>query len=101
MKSVFLIEGRDFWSRSNNTVTTDAVVRFAQKIGYSGFSELKYDISHGSDLRYAQAQTDYSMHELGEKIMSGIKKTLDINREEYLKEAVELLNQSNKIVFLL
>lgn len=80
-------------------ISPNAVVRFAKRVGYSGFSEMKYDIVHASDLRYAQTYEQHTIHDLSKKIMSGLQKTLDINRDEYLESAIDLLDESNKIIF--
>lgn len=80
-------------------ISPNAIIRFAKRVGYSGFSEMKYDIIHGSDLHYGQSHEQHTIHDLGKKIMSGLQKTLDINRDEYMGSAIDLLNDSNKIVF--
>lgn len=82
-------------------VSPNAIVRFAKKIGYSGFSEMKYAINlqlEADNKTVTTESRDYN--QFGIKIMKDINKTLDINREGYFEEFIKNIIAENKIVFI-
>ena len=73
-----------------------ALMRFCQKIGYSGFSEFKYDVSHYLSIR---AQNHMSKgKETIAAIYSDTIKDLDVYlHEEILNQFKQLIETSNKV----
>lgn len=79
-------------------VSKSAMLRFCQKIGYSGFSEFKYEVSRqllaGS---YEQESEDESAETYIEYYTNTIKKILDETSDTSIKSASKLIKNANKI----
>ncbi|WP_125706010.1 MurR/RpiR family transcriptional regulator [Lacticaseibacillus daqingensis] len=86
-------------------MSPNALVRFAKKLQYSGFSELKFDISadlseHPNKMTPTAAIGPDGYYDIGENIIGNLRQTLDINREAYFVEAADLVATYNKIAFV-
>jgi DNA-binding MurR/RpiR family transcriptional regulator len=91
-------------------VSQSSVVKFAQKLGYKGFPALKLAISE--TLSFAQSIPPVTVHNqilntdslrlVGEKLLaekqSALQATLDINNEQRLQQALQMLCDARKIV---
>lgn len=80
-------------------ISPNAIVRLAKKIGYSGFSELKFSIAHEKS---PAAETNYQLNyfSMGEKMIKNMQKTIDMNREKNFYQAARTIAAANKIVFI-
>lgn len=90
-------------------VSQSSVVKFAQKLGYRGFTALKVALSESLADKaaitvYNQILSDDSLKVVGEKLLTektaAIRATLDINSEERLQEMLQLLKQAHRIVLV-
>lgn len=75
-------------------ISSNTIIRLCKKLGYSGFSELKYDIISSNNLHEGiNLNSDHiSIH-------NSIIQTLSLNSSEAIHEAAELIHNSNRIVF--
>lgn len=80
-------------------ISSNSVVRFAQKLQYSGFSEMKFSIVASAKEGNSQRTAESKYREKGEVTIQNLIKTLDINHERKIKEAVDSIVAANKIVF--
>lgn len=80
-------------------ISPNAIIRFAKKLGYSGFSEMKFDILNQTATS-AKTAPSLDYYSLGEKMIKNMQKTIDINRENHFHQVVESLIAANKIVFI-
>lgn len=101
-------------SISQLTVASDAksesaIVRFYKALGFSGYHEFKVnlatDIAGKSFYKvYEDITVDDDINMVKEKLFQGTMRILDENisalHEDLLKEAVELIEQSNRLIFL-
>ncbi|QHB31691.1 MurR/RpiR family transcriptional regulator [Yersinia canariae] len=89
-------------------VSQSAVVKFAQKLGYKGFPALKQALSEivatpeqVVTLHNQILSTD-SLKTVGEKLLAekaaALRATLDINSEQRLTEALEMLRAARRII---
>lgn len=89
-------------------VSQSAVVKFAQKLGYKGFPALKLALSEvvaapaqAITLHNQILNTD-SLKTVGEKLLSekaaALRATLDINSEQRLTQALEMLRAARRII---
>lgn len=80
-------------------ISPNAVIRFAKKLGYSGFSEMKYDIQNNMSgtLNIPKSQNYYAS---ADKMIKNMQKTVDMNREKNFYEAAKSVAAANKIVFI-
>ncbi|AKP32763.1 MurR/RpiR family transcriptional regulator [Yersinia aleksiciae] len=89
-------------------VSQSAVVKFAQKLGYKGFPALKLALSEvvaapaqAVTLHNQILSTD-SLKTVGEKLLSekaaALRATLDINSEQRLTQALEMLRAARRII---
>ncbi|WP_145495764.1 MurR/RpiR family transcriptional regulator [Yersinia bercovieri] len=89
-------------------VSQSAVVKFAQKLGYKGFPALKLALSEvvaapaqAITLHNQILSTD-SLKTVGEKLLSekaaALRATLDINSEQRLTQALEMLRAARRII---
>ncbi|MCB5302700.1 MurR/RpiR family transcriptional regulator [Yersinia bercovieri] len=89
-------------------VSQSAVVKFAQKLGYKGFPALKLALSEvvaapaqAITLHNQILSTD-SLKTVGEKLLSekaaALRATLDINSEQRLTQALEMLRATRRII---
>ncbi len=77
-------------------ISPNAVMRLARKIGYSGFSELKFALQNeDSPIEY---QTITS--QIFDKIPNNIARTLDITDEISIKKMVVEMDKAEKILFV-
>ncbi|MGL6020941.1 MAG: MurR/RpiR family transcriptional regulator [Gibbsiella quercinecans] len=93
-------------------VSQSAVVKFAQKIGYKGFPALKLALNE--TLAHTPAETVVPVHNqilssdalktVGEKLLAekqaALRATLDINSEDRLAQALEMLRQARRIILV-
>lgn len=91
------------------SVSQSSVVKFAQKLGYRGFTALKVALSESLADKaaitvYNQILSDDSLKVVGEKLLTektaAIRATLDINSEERLQEMLQLLKRAHRIVLV-
>ncbi|AJJ64896.1 MurR/RpiR family transcriptional regulator [Yersinia aldovae] len=91
-------------------VSQSAVVKFAQKLGYKGFPALKLALSEivasppqAVTLHNQILSTD-SLKTVGEKLLSektaALRATLDINSEQRLTQALEMLRTARKVILI-
>lgn len=81
-------------------ISPNAVVRLAQKLEYSEFSEMKYEINrHLEEREDLNIKTSKSFLDIHSHIYKGVQTTLDLNSNIKLNEAVERIVGSKKIVF--
>ncbi|KAA8999913.1 MurR/RpiR family transcriptional regulator [Affinibrenneria salicis] len=93
-------------------VSQSAVVKFAQKLGYSGFPALRMSLSDTpSALPSEPAITlhnhilsDDTLQIVGEKLLhekqAALRATLDINSEDRLLQALAMLKQARRVVLI-
>lgn len=89
-------------------VSQSAVVKFAQKLGYKGFPALKLALSEAvaSPIQpvtlHNQILSTDSLKTVGEKLLSektaALRATLDINSEQRLTQALEMLRAARCII---
>ncbi|CRY13289.1 MurR/RpiR family transcriptional regulator [Yersinia enterocolitica] len=89
-------------------VSQSAVVKFAQKLGYKGFPALKQALSEivaapeqAVTLHNQILSTD-SLKTVGEKLLAekaaALRATLDINSEQRLTEALDMLRSARRVI---
>ncbi|MBX9497539.1 MurR/RpiR family transcriptional regulator [Yersinia enterocolitica] len=89
-------------------VSQSAVVKFAQKLGYKGFPALKQALSEivaapdqAVTLHNQILSTD-SLKTVGEKLLTekaaALRATLDINSEQRLTEALDMLRSARRVI---
>ncbi|MGH4050624.1 MAG: MurR/RpiR family transcriptional regulator [Clostridium sp.] len=74
-------------------ISPNTIIRLCKKLGYSGFSELKYELVNNSK-GVTQASLDNSVI----TIHNSILETLAINKLDTLKECADLMHKSKKII---
>jgi DNA-binding MurR/RpiR family transcriptional regulator len=93
-------------------VSQSSVVKFAQKLGYKGFPALKLALSE--TLAQPQAEPVVTVHNhilssdtlktVGEKLLAekqaALRATLDINSEERLHQALDMLRQARRVMLI-
>lgn len=88
-------------------VSQSSVVKFAQKLGYTGFPALKLALSESLADRDAitvhnQILSDDPLNVVGEKLLveksAAIRATLDINSEEKLRETLRLIKCAPRLI---
>ncbi|WP_431225353.1 MurR/RpiR family transcriptional regulator [Serratia sp. L9] len=93
-------------------VSQSGVVKFAQKMGYKGFPALKLALSEA--LAQPQAEPEITVHNrilssdalkiVGEKLLlekqAALRATLDINSEQQLHTALEMLCTARRVVLV-
>ncbi|EPJ1398549.1 TPA: MurR/RpiR family transcriptional regulator [Yersinia enterocolitica] len=91
-------------------VSQSAVVKFAQKLGYKGFPALKQALSEivaapeqAVTLHNQILSTD-SLKTVGEKLLAekaaALRATLDINSEQRLTEALDMLRSARRVILM-
>ncbi len=81
-------------------VSPNAIIRFAKKLGYTGFSEMKYSIiQEVASKKAIDAPKNNSTLDNVERIIRATEITLNVNSEAFLKKATEALIKHKKIVF--
>ena len=93
-------------------VSQSSVVKFAQKLGYKGFPALKVALSEALALPPAevvvtvhnQILSSDSLKSVGEKLLiekqAALRATLDINSEQRLYTALEMLRTARRVVLV-
>ncbi|AHF76178.1 Transcriptional regulator, RpiR family [Sodalis praecaptivus] len=93
-------------------VSQSSVVKFAQKLGYKGFTALKLALSEALVNRqdppsipvHNQILSDDPIKTVGEKLLAekvaALRGTLDINSEDKLRQGVEILQRSKRIIIV-
>ncbi|WP_114195354.1 MurR/RpiR family transcriptional regulator [Edaphovirga cremea] len=93
-------------------VSQSSVVKFAQKLGYKGFPALKLALSES--MASAEVPVPITLHNhilssdnlktIGEKLLtekqSALRATLDINSEERMQQALEMLLAARRIMLI-
>lgn len=93
-------------------VSQSSVVKFAQKVGYKGFPALKQALSEA--LAQPQAEPPVILHNqilnsdplktIGEKLLaekqSALRATLDINSEQRLRTALDMLCAARRVILV-
>jgi len=93
-------------------ISQSSVVKFAQKMGYKGFPALKLALSE--TLAQPQAEPAVTVHNhilssdalktVGEKLLvekqAALRATLDINSEDRLHQALDMLRQARRVVLV-
>ncbi len=74
-------------------LSPNSIVRLCKKLGYHGFSELKYKIIHD------QKQYGIEAAEQQTSVMDILKRTLEINSRQNIEEAARLVHNSRQVVF--
>ena len=77
-------------------ISPNAVMRLARKLGYSGFSELKYSLQSETEVHQEKTVTS----QVFEKLPSNIARTLDINDGNDIKGLVQQMDIAQKILFV-
>lgn len=76
-------------------ISPNAIMRTAKKLGYTGFSELKFSIQTENENLKIRGDNDYIV----DKIPSNILKTIEIIDYESINNLVNHMLSSNKILF--
>lgn len=78
---------------NNLYISANTIIRLCKKLGYSGFSELKYEIVNSRKIHNNStlANTHISIH-------NTILQTLSLNNSEVLNECASLMVEANKII---
>lgn len=76
-------------------ISPNAIMRTAKKLGYSGFSELKFSLQKENNPQ----ELDTVEKRVLDKIPQNIIKSLDVVDEIKLKELIENMKRANKILF--
>lgn len=90
-------------------VSTTTVIRFSRALGYKGFSEMQRDIQ--AELKQKESlpgrladmppiSDNHLLRESFENDMKNIRKTLEVQRDEDLKKAVEIISGAKNIYVL-
>lgn len=74
-------------------ISPNTIIRLCKKLGYSGFSELKYEL-----VNTAKGVKQTSLDSSHISIHNSILQTLSINKPERLIECATLMHESNKII---
>ncbi len=77
-------------------IAPNTIMRFSKKIGYSGFSELKYSLQN--EIKPLEDGATIS-GQLLSQLPSNIAKTLDIVDTAKIKKVAELMRKANCIIF--
>ncbi len=81
-------------------VAPNTVMRLAKKLGYSGFSELKYALQSEVSTTAQPTQNKTITSQIFDKLPKNIAKTLDILHDEDILEMVKNLKRAKKILFV-
>lgn len=76
-------------------ISPNAIMRMAKKLGYSGFSELKYSLQKEDN----PGDTITAQQQVFSKMPQNIIKSLDVMEESVLKELVSHMLAADKILF--
>lgn len=74
-------------------ISPNSIMRFAKKIGYSGFSELKFNIQNYENDIYKTMSKDIPI-----SISHNILKTLDVIDKNILKSVSSIIHKSNSCI---
>ncbi len=74
-------------------LSSNTIIRLCKKLGYSGFSELKYDIVN-NNYENTSELTEHSHV----TIQNSILQTLSLNKKEKFTECATLIKDSNKVI---
>ena len=78
-------------------VSTATVMRVAKKLGYSGFTELKYAIKQELDHRIEQTQTTKSLEVVKQNLLNEVSITKDNLPDDEVKKVAEILKSKKRI----
>lgn len=92
-------------------VSQSSVVKFAQKLGYKGFTELRLDLAANGTQRardqvclHNQINSEDSLLTVAEKLMAdnvrALEATLQLNDEDRLQRAVAMLAQARRVIVI-
>ena len=74
-------------------LSSNTIIRLCKKLGYSGFSELKYDIINNNYEKVSDSNEHSHI-----TIQNSILQTLSLNKKETFKECATLIKDSNKVI---
>lgn len=77
----------------------NAIVRFAKKLDYNGFSEMKYAILSNTKKTFTELHEHTDYYAVGTTLIKGMEKTLNINREDVFMKIVQEISSAKKIIF--
>ncbi len=77
-------------------ISPNSIMRLAKKIGYSGFSELKYSLQNENEPEKYVTITS----QVFDKVPKNIVKTLDVSDEKSIELMVKNMKKVNKILFV-
>ncbi len=77
-------------------ISPNSIMRLAKKIGYSGFSELKYSLQNENSPESYKTITS----QVFDKVPKNVMKTLDVSDEKYIQKMVNQMKRANKILFV-
>lgn len=78
-------------------VSTATVMRVAKKLGYSGFTELKYAIKQELDHRIEQTQATKSLEVVKQNLLNEVSITKDNLPDDEVKKVAEILKSKKRI----
>ena len=74
-------------------ISSTAIIRLCKKLGYSGFSELKYQI------KLDNSSVDFDGYNYEQELLSIMNQTVKLNSSESIKQCAELIYESDHVVF--
>ena len=74
-------------------LSPNSIVRLCKKLGYHGFSELKYQIIH------ERRQYGIEAAEQQDTVMDSLKQTLAINSRQNIEKTARLIYESRQVIF--
>lgn len=74
-------------------ISSTAIIRLCKKLGYSGFSELKYQI------KLDNSSTEFDDYNYEQELFSIVNQTVKLNPNKSIKQCAELMYESDQIVF--
>lgn len=78
-------------------MSTATVMRVAKKLGYSGFTELKYAIKQELDHRIEQTQATKSLEVVKQNLLNEVSITKDNLPDDEVKKVAEILKSKKRI----
>ncbi len=76
-------------------ISPNAIMRLAKKLGYSGFSELKFSLQSENEPKNHKTITT----QIFEKIPNNISRTFDVVDETSVNQMLSCLQEANRIMF--
>lgn len=81
-------------------LSPNAIIRVAKKMGYTGFSEMKYAILHDnrSNQTFSVISRESNL-EMKESVLKSVKTTLEINSDDNIQGTVDMIMDHKNIIF--